>query len=77
MMAEGEITHHHFYEVASFCELLDWNWMVKVEHLYRKGNREADYLADHDHSLPIGVYSISISDPTLSIHNLYDLLEIS
>ncbi|CAN0856178.1 Putative ribonuclease H protein At1g65750 [Linum grandiflorum] len=77
MLAKDQITHQHSSEVANFCELLDWNWMVKVEHVYREGNRAADYLASHGDSLPIGVHSIYVSDPTLSMHILYDLLGIS
>ncbi|CAN0863984.1 Putative ribonuclease H protein At1g65750 [Linum grandiflorum] len=61
LLAEGEITHQHSSKVASFHELLDRNWVIKVEHIYRKDNRVADYLAGHGHSLPFGVHSISPS----------------
>ncbi|CAN0899762.1 hypothetical protein LINGRAHAP2_LOCUS20459, partial [Linum grandiflorum] len=59
-------TQQHSSKVASFCELLDQNLLIKVEHSYREGNRAADYLVGHGHSLPLGVHSISSSDPTLS-----------
>ncbi|CAN0887963.1 Putative ribonuclease H protein At1g65750 [Linum grandiflorum] len=77
LLAEGEITHQHSSEVASFSELLNRNWIVKVEHLYEEGNRVADYLAGHGHSLPYGVHFIHVSDPTLLMHILYGLFEIS
>ncbi|CAN0864948.1 hypothetical protein LINGRAHAP2_LOCUS9085, partial [Linum grandiflorum] len=57
---EREITHQHSFEVASLCELLDRNWMVKVEHVYREYNRATYYLACHSHSLPIGVILFSL-----------------
>ncbi|CAN0913813.1 hypothetical protein LINGRAHAP2_LOCUS28168 [Linum grandiflorum] len=56
--------------------MLDRNWVVKVEHLYREGNQSTDNLAGHDHSLPIGVRFILVSDPTLSMHILYDLFGV-
>ncbi|CAN0915234.1 Putative ribonuclease H protein At1g65750 [Linum grandiflorum] len=76
LLAEGEITHQHSSEVASFREVLDRNWLIKVEHIYREGNRAVDYLAGHGHSLPLGVHSISPGNPTLSLHILYELLEV-
>ncbi|CAN0870403.1 Putative ribonuclease H protein At1g65750 [Linum grandiflorum] len=45
LLADDEIAHQHSFEIARFRELLDRNWMVKVEHLYREGNRVTDYLA--------------------------------
>ncbi|CAN0910597.1 hypothetical protein LINGRAHAP2_LOCUS26382 [Linum grandiflorum] len=45
--------------------------MIKVDHIYRKGNRGADYLASIGHRLPLSVHYIDSSDPTLSLHLLY------
>ncbi|CAN1342709.1 Putative ribonuclease H protein At1g65750, partial [Linum perenne] len=56
---------------------LDRDWMIKVEHIYREGNRTADYLAGIGHALTIGVHDVSSFDPCLSHHLLYDLLGIS
>ncbi|CAN0901528.1 hypothetical protein LINGRAHAP2_LOCUS21471, partial [Linum grandiflorum] len=47
---------------------------IKVEYIHRKGNRAADYLAGQSHILLIGVHYICTSDPTLSMHILYDWL---
>ncbi|CAN0911179.1 Putative ribonuclease H protein At1g65750, partial [Linum grandiflorum] len=77
LLGDGELTHQHSSEVASFCEMLDRDWLIKVEHIYREGNRAADYLAALCHSLPSGVYSIYVVDHTLSLHILYDMLGIS
>ncbi|CAN0838861.1 hypothetical protein LINGRAHAP2_LOCUS2377 [Linum grandiflorum] len=57
--------------------MLDRDWLINVEHIYREGNRVVDYLASLGHKLPFGVSHIDISDPTLSLHLLYDLLGIS
>ncbi|CAN0841338.1 hypothetical protein LINGRAHAP2_LOCUS3234 [Linum grandiflorum] len=56
--------------------MLDRDWLIKVEHIYSEGNRVADYLATLGHSLYLGVHSISVIDPTLSLHILYDTLFI-
>ncbi|CAN0928257.1 Putative ribonuclease H protein At1g65750, partial [Linum grandiflorum] len=47
------------------------------QHIYREDNRAADYLAALGHNLPLGVHFISVVDPTLSLHILYDMLGIS
>ncbi|CAN0881248.1 Putative ribonuclease H protein At1g65750 [Linum grandiflorum] len=46
------------------------------QHIYREGNRAADYLAALGHSLSLGVHFISVIDPILSLHILYDMLGI-
>ncbi|CAN0890849.1 hypothetical protein LINGRAHAP2_LOCUS16657 [Linum grandiflorum] len=50
--------------------------MIKLEHIYRESNQAADYLAGFRHSLSLVVDDVSISDPTLSLHLLYDLFGI-
>ncbi|CAN0921428.1 hypothetical protein LINGRAHAP2_LOCUS32586 [Linum grandiflorum] len=57
--------------------MLDWDWLIKVEHIYREGNRPTDYLIGLGHSLLIGVHDISVSNLTFSLHLLYDFLELS
>ncbi|CAN1342708.1 Putative ribonuclease H protein At1g65750, partial [Linum perenne] len=77
LLGDGEDSHQHSSEIASFREMLDRDWMIKVEHIYREGNRTADYLAGIGHALTIGVHDVSSFDPCLSHHLLYDLLGIS
>ncbi|CAN1296417.1 Putative ribonuclease H protein At1g65750, partial [Linum perenne] len=61
LMGDGEATHQHSSEVASFRELLDRNWMFEVEHIYQECNLPADYLAGLGrHRLPFGVHSIVV-----------------
>ncbi|CAN1177179.1 hypothetical protein LINPERHAP2_LOCUS32950, partial [Linum perenne] len=45
----GEDSHQHSSVIASFREMLDQDWMIKVEHIYREGNQAADYLAGIGH----------------------------
>ncbi|CAN1255235.1 hypothetical protein LINPERPRIM_LOCUS8918, partial [Linum perenne] len=66
LSGESEVTYQHSSEFASFHELLDRDWMVKVEHVYWEDNKIDDYLASLGHKLLYGIYSVSISDPTLS-----------
>ncbi|CAN1173428.1 hypothetical protein LINPERPRIM_LOCUS9274 [Linum perenne] len=50
--------------------MLDWNWMIEVEHIYRASNRPADYLTGLGHRLPLG----DVSNLLLSLYTLYDVL---
>ncbi|CAN0892575.1 hypothetical protein LINGRAHAP2_LOCUS17620, partial [Linum grandiflorum] len=77
LLGDGELTHRHSSEVASFRKLVDWDWLIKVGHIYREDNQPTDYLDDVGHRLPLGVSLIDISHHTLSLHLLYDLLEVS
>ncbi|CAN0838844.1 Putative ribonuclease H protein At1g65750, partial [Linum grandiflorum] len=43
--------------------LLARNWMVYVSHTYHEGNRVADLLAHHGHSLPFGIHPIFSFSP--------------
>ncbi|CAN1171909.1 hypothetical protein LINPERHAP2_LOCUS29851 [Linum perenne] len=53
MLVEDEATHQHSSKIASFREMLDQAWMVKVEHIYRRGNRATDHLASLGHELSL------------------------
>ncbi|CAN0919394.1 Putative ribonuclease H protein At1g65750 [Linum grandiflorum] len=77
LLVEREITHQYSSEVLSFHEMLERDWVVKVEHIYRECNRPADLLDGLGHKLPIDVHQICTTDPTLSLHLLYDSFEIS
>ncbi|CAN1299004.1 hypothetical protein LINPERPRIM_LOCUS24030, partial [Linum perenne] len=76
LLGDGEATHQHSSEVASFRDMLDQVWMVKVEYVYREVNRPSDYLASLGHSLPLGANFVNTSDSLLFLHTLYDLLGI-
>ncbi|CAN1300308.1 hypothetical protein LINPERPRIM_LOCUS24538 [Linum perenne] len=55
--------------------MLDSDWMEKIEHIYREGNRTTDFLASFGHSLFVGIHDFSISDFFFPYHN--DLFDIS
>ncbi|CAN0908397.1 Putative ribonuclease H protein At1g65750 [Linum grandiflorum] len=40
-------------------ELLSRDWLVSVRHMFREGNRAADLLAHHGHTLSFGFHSVS------------------
>ncbi|CAN0878764.1 hypothetical protein LINGRAHAP2_LOCUS12630 [Linum grandiflorum] len=43
--------------------MLDRKWLIKVEHIYREGNRPANYLDGLCHILSLGVHDVFVSDP--------------
>ncbi|CAN0838760.1 Putative ribonuclease H protein At1g65750, partial [Linum grandiflorum] len=50
--------------------LLNRNWTVHISHTYREGNRVADLLAHHGHSLLFGIH------PVLSLsHEVIDCIK--
>ncbi|CAN0877469.1 Putative ribonuclease H protein At1g65750 [Linum grandiflorum] len=65
LQSQGETDHRHQACVQDLRQILDRNWIVHVTHTYREGNRVADLLAHHGHSLPFGVHSISSFSPAL------------
>ncbi|CAN0913898.1 hypothetical protein LINGRAHAP2_LOCUS28207 [Linum grandiflorum] len=46
---EGDLQHQTCIETIK--HLLARNWQASVTHIYRKGNRVADLLVHHEHSL--------------------------
>ncbi|CAN0900995.1 hypothetical protein LINGRAHAP2_LOCUS21153 [Linum grandiflorum] len=55
---------------------MDRDWFIKVEDIYREGNRIADYLASPGHRLSLSVYLIDISDLTQPLKLLYALFSL-
>ncbi|CAN1285203.1 hypothetical protein LINPERPRIM_LOCUS18909 [Linum perenne] len=45
LSANGEIVHQHTREVLQIQELLNGDWEVKLQHIYREGNKVVDFLA--------------------------------
>ncbi|CAI0429676.1 unnamed protein product, partial [Linum tenue] len=64
--------HHYMATISRFHELLKRDWEVSVNHVYREGNRCADFLADQGHNFSFGFHSFPISDPMLYHWILYD-----
>ncbi|CAN1749432.1 Putative ribonuclease H protein At1g65750 [Linum perenne] len=75
--AVGEPCHQHAGEVATIRNLLQCDWEVTISHIYREGNKVADYLASIGHGLPPGNHLIPISDCNLGYYLRYDCMGIS
>ncbi|CAL1368849.1 unnamed protein product [Linum trigynum] len=69
--------HHHAAIIDRAIELLQRQWEVEIAHIYREGNKSADYLASRGHHAPLGVHLFPISDPILYNWILYDVQGIS
>ncbi|CAN1142925.1 Elongation factor 1-alpha [Linum perenne] len=52
--AEGPPSHQHAGEVLIIRELMLREWEVVIRHVYREGNRSADFLANLGHSRSLG-----------------------
>ncbi|CAN1182678.1 Putative ribonuclease H protein At1g65750 [Linum perenne] len=53
-------------------ELVKNDWEVNIRHVFKEGNRAADFLADTGFRFPLGVHSFPISDVNLGFHLRYD-----
>ncbi|CAI0385416.1 unnamed protein product [Linum tenue] len=69
--------HHCAAILARFRELMSRPWEVEVEHVYREGNRCADFLASRGHVVPFGFHEVVSSDPMLSYWIMYDCQGVS
>ena len=49
-------THHAWPSVERACALLRFDWEVKVEHVFREGNRAMDDVAILGHALSFGCH---------------------
>ncbi|CAN1156116.1 Putative ribonuclease H protein At1g65750 [Linum perenne] len=74
---EGIPTHQHSMEVMDFQDLMRREWDIKVRHVYREGNRAADFLASLGFNITLGYHSIVPSDPRLGLHLRYDCIGIT
>ncbi|KAI9108095.1 hypothetical protein K1719_020968 [Acacia pycnantha] len=46
--------------VRKVCRILDWEWQVTMNHVFREGNRCADFLASYALSLDVGYHSLAV-----------------
>ncbi|CAN1141919.1 Putative ribonuclease H protein At1g65750 [Linum perenne] len=73
----GVPCQQHAAEVVAILKLLQPDWEVTIAHIYREGNKAADYLASIGHNLPLGTQSIPVSDCNLGYFLRYDCMGIS
>ncbi|CAI0404027.1 unnamed protein product [Linum tenue] len=64
--------HHHVSIIDRLQALARCDWEVVFSHVYREGNKCADFLANYGHSMPLGFHFVPASDPMLMYWTLYD-----
>ncbi|CAN1849019.1 Putative ribonuclease H protein At1g65750, partial [Linum perenne] len=75
--AAGEPLHQHAMEVMDIRDLLLRDWEVRIRHIYREENHEADFLAGIGFNHPIGCHMIPNSDVNLGYFFRYDRSGVS
>ncbi|CAN0878912.1 Putative ribonuclease H protein At1g65750 [Linum grandiflorum] len=69
--------HQHMALVHKFRNLQARNWETRIKHVYREANVLADYIADLDHSQPVGSLALGVQDSLLRYWTEHDLLEVA
>ncbi|CAN1354630.1 Putative ribonuclease H protein At1g65750, partial [Linum perenne] len=64
-------------EVRAFRNLMLRDWEVTLNHIFREGNKAADFLAGVGHNLPPGFHLFPISDCNLGYFVRRDIMGIS
>ncbi|CAN1141116.1 Putative ribonuclease H protein At1g65750 [Linum perenne] len=58
-------------------DLMNQDWVVEFTHIYREGNRVADLLAHHGHSLALGIHSIVDCNSNIGLALFSDCIGVS
>ncbi|CAI0551170.1 unnamed protein product [Linum tenue] len=61
-------------DLAKVRRMIQRNWEVRIEHIYREGNVVADFLASTGHALQVGSHPILVPDQRLQHWLLFDLV---
>ncbi|CAI0429938.1 unnamed protein product [Linum tenue] len=69
--------HRHGILAKHVNHLLDRDWDVSISHVYREGNRTADFLANLGHSLTFGTHHVDVCCSDLCRWLDYDVMGIS
>ncbi|CAI0558302.1 unnamed protein product [Linum tenue] len=69
--------HPHAAIIHRFQEMMQCDWEVTIHHVYREGNKGADFLANYGHNLPVGLHPVSCSVPDFHQILLYDCQGLS
>ncbi|CAL1391363.1 unnamed protein product [Linum trigynum] len=59
LLESATSTHPHFMVVSEIRHILQRDWQVRIEHVFRDGNAMANFLASTDHSAPPGIHIIN------------------
>ncbi|CAN1792273.1 Putative ribonuclease H protein At1g65750 [Linum perenne] len=74
---DDDPSHQHALEVMAVQELCRRDWMVRIRHTYREGNKGADFLANRGHDFPFGVHLFPLVDCNLAYLLRHDCLGVS
>ncbi|CAI0385655.1 unnamed protein product, partial [Linum tenue] len=77
LTSSEHMEHMYYILVQQLQELLNKSWEVKISHIYREGNKVANFLVNKGHSISIGFHDFEVSDSGLSFWILYNTLDIS
>ncbi|CAI0468391.1 unnamed protein product [Linum tenue] len=69
--------HRHGIFANQFNFLLNLDWDVKVEHVYREANFAADFLANRGHLYDFGTHSFDVCDPGLNYWMYHDIVGVT
>ncbi|CAI0401383.1 unnamed protein product [Linum tenue] len=67
-------THPHYHIVLQVRRMVQCNWEVRIEHIYRESNMVADFLASTGHDLLVEIHPILAPDLRLHYWLLFDLV---
>ncbi|CAN1747579.1 Putative ribonuclease H protein At1g65750 [Linum perenne] len=75
--AECDPRHQHAMKFMEIRDLLRRDWEIRIRHVYREGNRAADFLAGIGFQFPLGYHLIPTSNVNLGFHLRYDCIGIT
>ncbi|CAN1781288.1 Putative ribonuclease H protein At1g65750 [Linum perenne] len=73
---EDKPEHQHAALVFEFQELKRREWRITVQHIYRKANFAADYMANLGHSLDLGIHFFDSPDVVLQYWLRFDTIGV-
>ncbi|CAN1728916.1 Putative ribonuclease H protein At1g65750 [Linum perenne] len=77
LLQTDEPLHQHALEVLAFQDLCRRDWIVRLRHTYREGNKVVDFLANHGHDFPYGVHLFLLYDYNLGYILRYNCMGVS
>ncbi|CAL1371901.1 unnamed protein product [Linum trigynum] len=57
--SRADPVHPHSTILTAIRRLMTQDWMVRIVHTYREGNRAADWLSKHSPVYPFGTYELA------------------
>ncbi|CAN1781286.1 Putative ribonuclease H protein At1g65750, partial [Linum perenne] len=70
------VSNQHDSLIQQFVELSSRDWRITVQHIYRKANFAADYMANLGHSLDLGIHFFDSPDVVLQYWLRFDTIGV-